>query len=100
MGGFMDVGDVSFVVLIIWMGVIIVFKGMLWYFWVVVVCGGMLIGYKGMVYVVKVFFMIMVDFFEDLELREKVKVEFKECKGDYVYKGMVFLGLLLINSEC
>ena len=49
----------------------------------------MSIGHKGMLYAAKALSMTMVDLFEDSELREKVKEEFKERKGDYVYKGIV-----------
>ncbi len=99
MGGSTDVGDVSFVVPTIRMGATTAPKGTPWHSWAVVACGGMSIGHKGMAYAAKALSMTMVDLFEDPELREKVKAEFKERKGDYVYKGMVPPGPPPINSE-
>ena len=51
-----------------------------------------------MAYAAKALSMTMVDLFEDPAFREKVKEEFKERKGDYVYKGMVPEGPPPINS--
>ena len=99
MGGSTDVGDVSFVVPTIRMGATTAPKGTPWHSWAVVACGGMSIGHKGMAYAAKALSMTVVDLFEDPELREKVKAEFKERKGDYVYKGMVPPGPPPINSE-
>ncbi len=89
MGGSTDVGDVSFVVPTIRLGATTAPKGTPWHSWAVVACGGMSIGHKGMSYASKALAMTMVDLFEDAELRQKVKEEFKERKGDYVYKGIV-----------
>lgn len=89
MGGSTDVGDVSFVVPTIRLSATTAPKGTPWHSWAVVACGGMSIGHKGMAYAAKALSMTMVDLFEDAELREKVKEEFKERKGDYEYKGMV-----------
>lgn len=99
MGGSTDVGDVSFVVPTIRMGATTAPKGTPWHSWAVVACGGMSIGHKGMAYAAKALSMTMVDLFEDPALREKVKAEFKERKGDYEYKGMVPPGPPPINSE-
>lgn len=99
MGGSTDVGDVSFVVPTIRMGATTAPKGTPWHSWAVVACSGMSIGHKGMAYAAKALSMTMVDLFEDAELREKVKAEFKERKGDYTYKGMVPPGPPPINSE-
>ncbi|MDH3244912.1 MAG: amidohydrolase, partial [Saprospiraceae bacterium] len=60
-----------------------------WHSWAVVACAGMSIGHKGMIYAAKALSMTMVDLFEDTELRQKVREEFLERKGDYVYKGIV-----------
>ena len=42
-----------------------------------------------MAYAAKALSMTMVDLYEDAALREAVKAEFKERKGDYQYKGMI-----------
>jgi len=89
MGGSTDVGDVSFVVPVIRLGATTAPKGTPWHSWAVVACGGMSIGHKGMLYAAKALSMTMVDLFEDEELRQKVKAEFKERKEDYEYKGMI-----------
>lgn len=89
MGGSTDVGDVSYVVPTIRLGATTAPKGTPWHSWAVVACGGMSIGHKGMGYAAKALAMTMVDLFEDAELREAVKAEYRERKGDYKYKGMV-----------
>lgn len=89
MGGSTDVGDVSFVVPTIRLGATTAPKDTPWHSWAVVACGGMSIGHKGMGFAAKALSMTMVDLFEDAKLRENIKAEFKERKGDYVYKGMV-----------
>ncbi|HCQ78138.1 MAG TPA: amidohydrolase, partial [Leeuwenhoekiella sp.] len=57
--------------------------------WAVVACGGMSIGHKGMVMASKAMSMTMFDLFDDAKLVEEVKTEFKERKGDDVYKAMI-----------
>ena len=89
MGGSTDVGDVSFVVPTVRLSATTAPKDTPWHSWAVVACGGMSIGHKGMKYAAKAMAMTMVDFFEDEQLRTDMKAEFKERKGDYVYKGMV-----------
>lgn len=98
MGGSTDVGDVSFVVPTIRLRATTAPKDTPWHSWAVVACGGMSIGHKGMAYAAKALSMTMVDLFEDAELRQKVKEEFLERKGDYVYKGMVPAGPPPIGS--
>ncbi len=88
-GGSSDVGDVSFVVPVIRLSVTTAPKDTPWHSWAVVACAGMSIGHKGMIYAAKALSMTMVDLFEDPKLREQVKQEFKERKGDYVYQGIV-----------
>ncbi len=88
-GGSTDVGDVSWVVPTIRLSATVAPKDTPWHSWAVVACGGMSIGHKGMGHAAKALSMTMVDLFEDAKLREGVKAEFKERKGDYVYKGIV-----------
>jgi aminobenzoyl-glutamate utilization protein B len=88
-GGSTDVGDVSWVVPTIRLSATVAPKDTPWHSWAVVACAGMSIGHKGMLYATEALSMTMIDLFENAQLREDVKAEFKERKGDYVYKGIV-----------
>ncbi|HCD88310.1 MAG TPA: amidohydrolase [Algoriphagus sp.] len=99
MGGSTDVGDVSWVVPTIRLSATTAPNGTPWHSWAVVASGGMSIGHKGMAYAAKALSMTMVDLFQNPELVESVKAEFKEKKGDYVYKGFVPDGPPPINSN-
>ncbi|WP_430967068.1 amidohydrolase [Spongiimicrobium sp. 2-473A-2-J] len=88
-GGSTDVGDVSWNVANINLGVTTAPKDTPWHSWAVVACGGMSIGHKGMVYAAKAMGMTMVDLFEDPKLVEKIKSEYRERKGDEVYEAIV-----------
>ena len=92
MGGSTDVGDVSFLVPVVRLGVTTAPKGTPWHSWAVVASGGMSIGHKGMIYASKALGMTMIDLFMDSKLREKIKGEFKLRKGNYVYEPMLPLG--------
>lgn len=84
-GGSTDVGDVSWNVPNINLGVTVAPKDTPWHSWAVVACGGMSIGHKGMLQAAKALGMTMVDLFENPALVEKVKAEYRERKGDEVY---------------
>ncbi len=88
-GGSTDVGDVSWNVPNINLGVTTAPKDTPWHSWAVVACGGMSIGHKGMVYASKAMAMTMADLFEKPELVKKVKAEYIKRKGDEVYEAMV-----------
>ena len=88
-GGSTDVGDVSWNVPNINLGVTVAPKGTPWHSWAVVACGGMSIGHKGMVYASKALAMTAVDLFTNPKLVNEVKEEFKTRKGDEVYKPMI-----------
>ncbi len=88
-GGSTDVGDVSWNVANINLGVTTAPKDTPWHSWAVVACGGMSIGHKGMIYASNAMAMTMVDLFENPKLVAKVKAEYKERKGDTVYKAIV-----------
>ncbi len=88
-GGSTDVGDVSWNVPNINLGVTVAPKDTPWHSWAVVACGGMSIGHKGMVYAAKAMSMTMLDLFKDPKLVEKVKEEFKTRKGDEKYEAMI-----------
>ena len=88
-GGSTDVGDVSWVVPEIRLGVTTAPVGTPWHSWAVVACGGMSIGHKGMIYASKALAMTMVDLFEKPELVEEVKLEFQDRMGDKTYKAIL-----------
>jgi aminobenzoyl-glutamate utilization protein B len=88
-GGSTDVGDVSWNVANINLKVTTAPKDTPWHSWAVVACGGMSIGHKGMIYASNAMAMTMVDLFENPKLVEKVKAEYKQRKGDTVYKAIV-----------
>ena len=88
-GGSTDVGDVSWNVPNINLGVTVAPKGTPWHSWAVVACGGMSIGHKGMIYASKAMGMTMLDLFDDPKLVEKVKEEYNTRKGDVKYEAMI-----------
>jgi len=98
-GGSTDVGDVSWNVPNINLGVTTAPKDTPWHSWAVVACGGMSIGHKGMTYASKAMGMTMLDLFEDEQLLQEVKDEYKERKGDVVYKAIVPDGPPPINQK-
>ncbi|MGF1558959.1 MAG: amidohydrolase [Flavobacteriaceae bacterium] len=88
-GASTDVGDVSWNVPNINLGVTVAPKDTPWHSWAVVACGGMSIGHKGMIYAAKALSMTAVDLFENPKLVNEVKEEFKVRKGDEVYQPMI-----------
>nr|WKN36263.1 amidohydrolase [Tunicatimonas sp. TK19036] len=88
-GGSTDVGDVSWVVPEIRLSVTTAPKGAPWHSWAVVACGGMSIGHKGLIYAAKALGMTMVDVFQDEQLRDNIKQEFRERKGKQEYKSIL-----------
>lgn len=88
-GGSTDVGDVSWNVPNINLGVTVAPKDTPWHSWAVVACGGMSIGHKGMIHAAKALSMTAVDLFENPNAVEKIKAEFKQRKGDEVYKPII-----------
>ncbi len=99
MGGSTDVGDVSFLVPVVRLGVTTAPKGTPWHSWAVVASGGMSIGHKGMIFASKALGMTMIDLFTNPKLREEIKKEFKLRKGDYVYEAMLPPGPPPIDDE-
>jgi len=88
-GGSTDVGDVSWNVANINLGVTVAPKDTPWHSWAVVACGGMSIGHKGMIHAAKAMGMTMVDLFDNPKLVNQVKAEYKERKGNEVYEPMI-----------
>lgn len=99
MGGSTDVGDVSFLVPVVRLGVTVAPEGTPWHSWAVVASGGMSIGHKGMVYAAKALSMTMVDLFSDKTLLKSVKEEFVMRKGDYVYEALLPSGPPPLDPE-
>ena len=89
MGGSTDVGDVSYVVPVIRLRATTAPKGTPWHSWAVTACGGMSIGHKGMKYAATALAMTMIDLYENENLRNDIKEEFKERKGDYIYEPII-----------
>jgi len=99
MGGSTDVGDVSFLVPVVRLGVTTAPKGTPWHSWAVVASGGMSIGHKGMVFASKALGMTMIDLFTNSRLRGEIKSEFKLRKGNYIYEPMLPPGPPPIGEE-
>lgn len=97
-GGSTDVGDVSWNVANINLGVTTAPKDTPWHSWAVVACGGMSIGHKGMSYASKAMGMTMLDLFENPQLVQDVKAEYNKRKGDAVYEAIVPPGPPPINQ--
>ena len=97
-GGSTDVGDVSWNVANINLGVTTAPKDTPWHSWAVVACGGMSIGHKGLVYASKAMAMTMLDLFENPELVKKVKAEYIMRKGNEVYEAIIPEGPPPINE--
>ena len=88
-GGSTDVGDVSWLVPEIRLGVTTAPALTPWHSWAVVACGGMSIGHKGMLHAAKALGMTMVDLFENPQLVKDVRAEFDERKGDHKYEAIL-----------
>ncbi len=88
-GGSTDVGDVSYIVPEITLLATTAPFESPWHSWVVVACGGMSIGHKGMLFAAKCLSTTMVDLFENEKLRQDIRKEFEQRKGNEVWKAML-----------
>jgi aminobenzoyl-glutamate utilization protein B len=88
-GGSSDVGDVSWIVPEISLVVTTAPSQTPWHSWPVVACGGMSIGHKGLIYAAKAMALTMIDLYENEKLRQEMKVEFIQKKGNQVYKPYI-----------
>ncbi len=88
-GGSTDVGDVSWIVPQIRLGVTTAPEGTPWHSWAVVACGGMSIGHKGMMHAAKALAMTAADLMTDPQLLQAVQTEFRERKGKAEYKAIL-----------
>ena len=87
--GSTDVGDVSWNVPNINLGVTTAPVDTPWHSWAVVACGGMSIGHKGTIYAAKAMAMTMSDLFKSDKLIKEITSEYLERKGDEVYEAMI-----------
>lgn len=93
-GGFFpastDVGDVSWVVPTVGLGVATWVPGTVAHSWQAVACDGMSIGFKGMLNASKVMAMTGVDLFNNPAMLEKAKAELNRLRGnDFTYKALL-----------
>ena len=88
-GGSTDVGDISYIVPEITLLAATAPFEAPWHSWVVVACGGMSIGHKGMLFAAKSLSATMVDLFENEKLRQDIRKEFDQRKGNEVWKAML-----------
>ena len=88
-GGSTDVGDVSWLVPEVRLGVTTAPIGTPWHSWAVVACGGMSIGHKGMLMAAKALSMTAYDLFRSPETLAAMREEFNERKGDAAYQAIL-----------
>ena len=88
-GGSTDVGDVSWLVPEVRLGVTTAPVGTPWHSWAVVACGGMSIGHKGMLYAGKALALTAYDLFQSPETVAAMRAEFEERRGDAAYEAIL-----------
>ncbi len=88
-GGSTDVGDASWQVPMMGLGVTTAPVYAAWHAWPVVACAGMSIGHKAILYSAKVLATTMVDLYENPKALEAVKAEFREKTKGVVYKAFI-----------
>jgi aminobenzoyl-glutamate utilization protein B len=88
-GASSDVGDVSWLVPEIRLGVTTAPIGTPWHSWAVVACGGMSIGHKGMIHASKALAMTMYDLYLSPETLKEMRSEFEERRGEATYKAIL-----------
>ena len=88
-GGSTDVGDVSWLVPEVRLGVTTAPVGTPWHSWAVVACGGMSIGHQGMLYAGKALALTAYDLFQSPETIAAMRAEFEERRGDAKYEAIL-----------
>jgi aminobenzoyl-glutamate utilization protein B len=88
-GGSTDVGDVSYVVPTVGLGVATWVPGTPAHSWQAVACGGTDIGIKGMMVAAKTMALTAIDLYTNSAVILKAKEEFKNAKGDYKYEALL-----------
>ncbi|THH41389.1 amidohydrolase [Neolewinella litorea] len=91
-GGSTDVGDVSWLVPEVRLGVTTAPIGTPWHSWAVVACGGMSIGHKGLMQAAKALALTAYDLYKSPETVAAMKAEFRERKGEAVYEAILPAG--------
>jgi aminobenzoyl-glutamate utilization protein B len=87
--GSTDVGDVSYAVPTVGIGVATWIPGTPAHSWQAVACGGTEIGTKGMMVAAKTMALMAIDLYTNPTLVQKAKDEFKASVGDYKYKALL-----------
>lgn len=88
-GASTDVGDVSWIVPEISLSATTGALGSPWHSWAVTACGGMSIGHKGMIFAAKSLALTMIDLYQDEQLVQAIKTEFRNRKGSYIYQPIL-----------
>lgn len=88
-GGSTDVGDVSWNIPTIQIGVTTAPVAAPWHGWPVVACGGMSIGHKGMIWATKALAATMIDLYRDPKLLQSVRDEFAKSTAGVTYKPYI-----------
>ncbi len=88
-GGSTDVGDVSWIVPMLGLGVTTSPLDAPWHAWPVVACGGMSIGHRALVYAAKVLAASMVDLYEQPKIVQAIQAEFQEKTKGIAYKPFI-----------
>lgn len=88
-GGSSDVGDVSWLVPEVRLGVTTAPVGTPWHSWAVVACGGMSIGHKGMIYAGKALGLTAFDLYRQPETLKAMRAEFDRRRGDATYEAIL-----------
>lgn len=88
-GGSTDVGDVSYTIPTVGVRTATFVPGTSSHSWQAVASGGTDIGIKGLMVAAKTITLTAIDLFNDINLINKAKEEFKNSIGDYQYKALL-----------
>ncbi len=88
-GGSTDVGDVSYVVPTVGLSAATWVPGVPAHSWQAVACGGTDIGIKGLMVAAKTMALTAIDLYNNQTLIDKAAEEFKQQKGNYLYKALL-----------
>jgi aminobenzoyl-glutamate utilization protein B len=88
-GGSTDVGDVSYAVPTVGLYAATWVPGTPGHSWQAVACGGTEIGIKGMIVAAKTIALTAIDLLSDKKIIDSAHQEFKQSKGDYLYKPLL-----------
>lgn len=88
-GGSTDVGDISWNIPTINLGVATAAIGAPWHGWPVVACGGMSVGHKGMIYASKALAATMIDLFKSPQRVAEITSEFKQDTKETKWRAYI-----------